>query len=95
MDSKNHELADLCDAILLLKNKNEALNFLKDLCTPQEISALNERWKVCQLLERGNLSYREIHKLTGASLTTIGRVARFLKDESYHGYLTILQRIKH
>lgn len=84
----------LCQALLMLKNEQEAFNFMKDLCTPQEISALAERWRVCQLLHAGNLSYREIHDVTGASLTTIGRVARFLKDEPYQGYKTLLSRIK-
>lgn len=85
---------DLSDAFLLLSNKQEVNNFLKDLCTPQEIKALQERWKVCQILEKTELSYREIHNITGASLTTIGRVARFLKTEPYHGYQTILNKIK-
>lgn len=87
-------ISDLCEVLLLLKNKEEVYNFLKDLCTPQEMAVLAERWKVCRLLEKGDLSYREIHRITGASLTTIGRVARFLKDEPYHGYLTLLSRIK-
>ena len=86
--------SDLFDALLLLKNKEEAFNFFKDLCTPQELKALTERWRVCQLLNHENLSYREIHGRTGASLTTIGRVARFLKDEPYHGYRMILNRMK-
>jgi TrpR-related protein YerC/YecD len=85
---------DLCDTLLLLKTRDEAHNFLKDLCTPQEILALNERWRVCQLLAQEDLSYREIHSLTGASLTTIGRVARFLKTEPYHGYRLLLDRLK-
>lgn len=85
---------DLFEAILLLENSDEARAFFKDLCTPQEISTMAERWRVCQLLERGDLSYRDINALTGASLTTIGRVARFIKDESNHGYTTILERRK-
>lgn len=94
MDPDHHHTAQLqlCEALLSLKNKEEAFLFLKDLCTPQELSALSERWRVCKLLADGELSYREIHKLTGASLTTIGRVARFLKDEPYHGYRLILNR---
>ena len=67
--------------------------FLKDLCTPQEISALQERWRVCQLLDR-EMSYRDIHQVTGASLTTVGRVARFLKNESYQGYRSVLDKMK-
>ncbi len=85
---------DLCDALLLLESRSEAFNFLKDLCTPQELSSLAERWKVCRLLDQGDLSYRDIHAKTGASLTTIGRVARFLKEEPYKGYKVILERIK-
>lgn len=93
-DKPQENIPELCDAFLLLKNRQEVLHFLKDLCTPQEISALSERWKVCQLLNSGGHSYRDIHAITGASLTTIGRVARFLKDESYHGYTTVLSRAK-
>ena len=87
-------MKSLYDAFLLLKTTDELTNFLKDLCTPKEITEMQERWKVCQLLEHGDLSYRAIHKITGASLTTIGRVARFLKDEKYNGYKTALDRIK-
>lgn len=85
---------DLFEALLLVKNKDEMARFMKDLCTPQEISALAERWRVCKLLEQGELSYREINTMTGASLATITRIARFLKDEPHQGYKTILDRIK-
>ena len=93
-DDHHQNLDELCTALLLLETKEEVRNFLRDLCTPKEISALAERWRVCRLLENDTLSYREIHRATGASLTTIGRVARFLKDEPYHGYLTILNKLK-
>ena len=36
-----------------------------------------DRWAVVELLERG-LPYREIHRQTGVSVTTVGRVARYL-----------------
>lgn len=94
MEDDHHKITyDLCDALLLLRTQNEAYNFLKDLCTPQEISALAERWRVCKLLNKEDLSYRSIHAATGASLVTIGRVARFLKNEPHNGYRTILNRI--
>lgn len=83
----------LYEVFLLLKTKEECQRFLKDLCTPQEIRSLQERWRVCQLLQDGNLSYRDIHQMTGASLTTIGRVARFLREEAYQGYKIILERL--
>ena len=88
------KITDLYDALLSLKTRDEAYNFLKDLLTPQEEHAMQERWKVCQLLHSGEFSYRDIHNITGASLATIGRVARFLKTENYQGYKTILNRIK-
>jgi TrpR-related protein YerC/YecD len=92
--NKEYDIINLYEAILLLKTDKELKKFFKDLCTPQEIESLSERWRVCQLLEQGDLSYRDIHAITGASLTTIGRVARFLKDEPHKGYKNILQKMK-
>jgi TrpR-related protein YerC/YecD len=94
MEDDHHKPIELAQALLLLKTPEEVDHFLKDLCTPQEITAFQERWRVCQLLEAGNLSYRTIYNLTGASLTTIGRVARFLKKETHQGYRLILNRMK-
>lgn len=85
---------ELYQALLLLKDTQEMECFFKDLCTPQEITTIAERWRVCKLLEQGTLSYREINKLTKASLATIGRVARFLKTEPHQGYQLILTRMQ-
>jgi TrpR-related protein YerC/YecD len=90
---KGH-LDDLCKAILLTKSKSEVRNFLCDLCTPSEIRALSERWHVAQILDQGELSYRDIYDQTGVSTTTIGRVARFLTNKPQQGYRTILDRVK-
>jgi TrpR-related protein YerC/YecD len=87
-------LTSLEDALLLLKDPHEVTNFFYDLCTPKEWRALQERWRVCQLLASGTYSYRDIYNLTGVSLTTIARVARFLKDEPRHGYQTVLKRMQ-
>lgn len=87
-------LKELCHAFLSLRDESEMLSFLKDICTPQEIKSLSERLRVCKLLEKEELSYREIHKKTGASLTTIGRVARFLREEKNGGYKTVLKNLK-
>jgi uncharacterized protein YerC len=38
---------------------------------------MSDRWAVVEWLERG-LPYREIHKHTGVSVTTIARVARYV-----------------
>jgi TrpR-related protein YerC/YecD len=64
-------------AIATLRSAEEVRAFLRDLCTPAELQAMADRWAVVDYLGRG-LPYREIHRLTGVSVTTIGRVARFL-----------------
>ncbi|MDR1551497.1 MAG: trp operon repressor [Holosporaceae bacterium] len=84
---------DLFKALALIETVEEARNFLTDLCTPAEIRTFSERWRVCQCLARGDLSYRQIKDRTGASLTTIGRVARFLNEEKYGGYKVILKKV--
>tara|TARA_B100001939_G_scaffold90023_2_gene77110 strand:- start:2596 stop:2862 length:267 start_codon:yes stop_codon:yes gene_type:complete len=87
-------MKNLNEALLLLKNKNEVSDFLKDLCTPAELKALEERWAVAQLLYEDELSYREIAAKLKTSTTTVTRVARFLSSEPYQGYKRILKRIK-
>lgn len=77
-------------AIVSLQDTGECGNFLRDLCTPAELQALVDRWQVVQLLQEG-LPYRRIHDLTGVSVTTIGRVARFLTD-GFGGYQVALDR---
>jgi TrpR-related protein YerC/YecD len=98
-DRTDRETADaaaraLCEALLGLKDAEEARRFLIDLCTPAEIRALSERWHVARLLNDGNLSYRQINEATGVSTATIVRVARFLRDEPHQGYRAILDRLK-
>lgn len=83
----------LFEAIISLKTIDECRNFFKDLCTPAELQALVDRWQVVEYLEQG-LPYRKIHDLTGVSVTTIGRVARFLSD-GFGGYQTAIQRTHH
>lgn len=93
-DLQDRAILELFQAILLIKDEHEMQRFFKDLCTPQELRALAERWRVCKLLNAGDLSYRDINEKTGASLATIGRVARFLKEEPHHGYQLVLKRLK-
>lgn len=82
---------NLFNAILALKSVEECRAFFHDLCTPAELQALADRWAVVGLLKDG-LPYREIHKLTGVSLTTIGRVARCLLNGD-GGYQIVSQRL--
>lgn len=63
--------------------------FLSDLCTPFEIKSMNERWVVVNYLVQKKFSYNEIQKLSGVSVATITRVARFLNHEKYNGYKSV------
>ena len=72
-----------------LQDIQECRNFFKDLCTPAELQALVDRWQVVGLLQR-ELPYRRIHDMTGVSVTTIGRVARFLTD-GFGGYAAAIE----
>jgi TrpR-related protein YerC/YecD len=78
-------------AILSLQTEAECESFFNDLCTPAELEALVDRWVVVKFLQDG-LPYRKIHELTGVSVTTIGRVARFLTAGN-GGYQTALKRL--
>ena len=84
---------DLLDALLALKTREDAQAFLADLCTPAELRAFEERWRVAQLLDQGELSYRAIAEAAGASTTTVVRVARWLKEMPYGGYRRVLDRL--
>ena len=78
-------------AILSLRNEAECEQFFGDLCTPADLEALVDRWAVVKYLQDG-LPYRKIHEITGVSVTTIGRVARFLIAGN-GGYQTALKRL--
>lgn len=81
---------ELFEAVNSLQTAAECRDFLKDLCTPAELQALVDRWQVVGLLQQ-DLPYRRIHDLTGVSVTTIGRVARFLSD-GFGGYQVATER---
>ncbi len=83
----------LFDAFAKLKSGPEAGRFLRDLATPAELEAFAERWRIARLLDEGGHSYRGISAETGASTTTIARVARFLREESHRGYRLVLDRL--
>src|SRR5215475_15051573 len=83
---------NLCVAVAALRTPDEVRAFFRDLCTPAELQAMADRWAVVDHLKR-NVPYREIHKLTGVSVTTIGRVARFLENGN-GGYAIAVNRVK-
>lgn len=81
----------LAEALLSLESAQEVREFLEDLCTPAELEAMVDRWRVAQLLDQG-YSYRDIREMTEVSVTTIGRVARFM-ELGAGGYRIALNRI--
>jgi TrpR-related protein YerC/YecD len=82
----------LVGAMLTCRSPDELRAFLKDLCTPAELQAMADRWAVVEALQQ-DLPYREIHQRTGVSLTTIGRVARYLAAGS-GGYALAVKRLE-
>jgi TrpR-related protein YerC/YecD len=61
------ETREVARAILALRDEEEALRFLRDLCTVTELRELGERWHVARLLDQG-MSYAEIQRAkTGAA----------------------------
>lgn len=85
------ELEELFEAILSLRTQVEAARFLRDLCTLSELEAMAHRWQVAQLVDQG-LPYLEVAKRTGASTTTVTRVAHWLRHGE-GGYRLMLDRL--
>jgi TrpR-related protein YerC/YecD len=93
LSARQEALAErnLVTAILTLRSVEECRAFLRDLCTPAELQAMADRWAVVECLRRG-LPYREVHRLTGVSVTTVARVARYLAQGN-GGYALAAQRV--
>ena len=72
------QIKELYRAILSLKTAESCEEFFTDLCTPNELLALADRWRVARLVDQ-KIPYREIHEKTGVSTATITRVARSLQ----------------
>jgi len=76
---KTTKLKKLSKAILSLDKEADMLNFLRDLCTLEELEELSSRWEVVLLLDKG-IPYREIASKTGVSTATITRIAHWLNS---------------
>jgi TrpR-related protein YerC/YecD len=84
-------LDDLADALLTVRDRDEAKRFLRDLCTLPELEALTHRWQTVRLLEQG-VPYVEIAERVPTSTATVTRVAQWLKHGT-GGYRTALDRV--
>ena len=82
----------LFDAITSLKSREECYRFFKDVCTPNEIEAIAQRFEVAGMLLDKH-TYQEIGAKTGVSSATISRVNRSLEDSDGF-YETIFSRLR-
>lgn len=89
---KAEHMDDLFHAVLSLQTIDECYNFFEDLCTINELHAMEQRFQVARMLDRGQL-YSEIVQETGASTATISRVNKCLTYGT-DGYRTVIDRIK-
>jgi TrpR-related protein YerC/YecD len=87
---RTEDTTALFDAILLLRDQDEAGRFFRDLCTIGELRDLAMRWAVVRLLDQG-LHYAQISSQTGASTATITRIASWL-NHGEGGYRALLDR---
>ncbi len=83
----------VCAALKSCKSEEDIANFLRDIATLSELQAMGERLEVAKLLSQG-LSYRKVAAMTGASTTTVTRVAHFLENGE-GGYRKVLNTHRH
>ena len=73
---KEHSM-ELYDAILHLQTREECFRFFQDLCSSNELYAIEQRFDVAKMLHAGKV-YTAILQETGASSATVSRVNRAL-----------------
>lgn len=76
MDSRNKRSdknSELYRAITALDSLDDCYDFLVDLCTQPELKAMEQRYEVARMLDRGMI-YSDILAETSASSATISRV---------------------
>lgn len=81
----------LYETVLQLKDLDECYRFFQDLCTVSELRAMEQRYDVAVLLEKGMI-YNDILDKTGASSATISRVNRSL-NYGCDGYKDVFGRL--
>jgi len=77
----------------MCETKEEVADLLRDIGTLSELQAWSERFEVAKQLSQG-LTYREIAANTGASTTTVTRVAKYLENGE-GGYRNVLKTHRH
>ncbi len=90
--NKKPRCTDMYRAILTLNTVEEAMDFFDDLCTINEIQAMEQRYQVAVCLSK-DMKYNDILSETGASSATISRVNRSLKYGK-DGYEVAFERLE-
>lgn len=91
-DIRTAEVEDLLTVFSEMKDKDAIYALLEDMFTIREIRESSQRLHVAKMLAAGN-SYAVIEKATGASATTIARVAKCLSYGA-GGYTSALAVLK-
>jgi len=89
---KKEQMEELAEAMLTIRNQEEAFLFFEDIFTVKELQAVAQRLAVARLLKR-RVTYQDIAEQTGASTATISRVNRSLIYGA-GGYQMVLSRMK-
>ncbi|MEF9865428.1 MAG: YerC/YecD family TrpR-related protein [Oscillospiraceae bacterium] len=89
---KNRNNDTLFNAILSLQNLEECYAFFGDICTMKEISDMQQRIEVAQMLLDGN-TYEQIVKKVEISTATISRINRCIQYGD-GGYKKVLERLQ-
>ncbi len=84
------ESDEILDAIVDLRDREEAARFFRDLCTLGELHDLAQRWQVVRMLAEGR-HYADVSHVTGASTATVTRIAQWLRHGT-GGYVRALER---
>ena len=74
----------LYEAVLALRDADEARRFFEDLCSPTELRSIEQRFDVAVFLLQGKV-YSDILEKTCTSSATISRVRRNIIDKESDG----------
>ena len=83
-NTKEDRSTALYEAVLDLRDADEARRFFEDLCSPTELRSMERRFDVARMLLQ-NKVYTEILEKTGTSSATISRVRRNIIDNEAGG----------
>ena len=81
----------LVEAVMAAHTQEQVQALLVDLCTSREISDMDQRLQVAQMLDEGQ-PYAQVQRVTGASSTTVSRVSKFLNGD-VGGYRWVLDTL--